>query len=172
MNLVQQEGKYDCGVACLAMVLGKSLQEVESRMLLREVGVLRDPNPSGELPSDVIGVSMHEMLCALSDHGIRHLWLDCAMEGGETWYSRCVEHMPILRPVSRIIDHINGGGVAILGVHSLTSSDGLHWIVADGVRLLDPQSGNVPPELTYEVVSDEKPLTVHEAILIRPEVVA
>ena len=162
MNLIRQRGDFDCGVACLAMLLDTDLDAVE-RILGRKVGELVDPDPP-EGHDGVIGVCGWEIACVLADEGISYLHCVVPDAVGETWYSRVGAQLPLLRPLERIWDHMNHGGLTILGVPSLNIEGGLHWIVGEGTYMFDPTNR----EKSYEGVVDG--LEVSEAILVRPGV--
>ena len=168
---VEQAGRHDCGVACLAMVLGKPLDHIEDLLLLRKVGELVDPEPDIHTkPGDaVIGVTSFEMQAILWDMGIRHLYLsmpgprDCE---GASWYDRVGHDMPVLDGVNRVGQHLDRGGLAILGVDSLRYEGGKHWIVAQGHDLFDPAPGDGPRYERMSQFTADKPMKLAEAVLI------
>lgn len=169
---VEQAGRHDCGVACLAMVLGKPLDHVEDILLQRKVGELVDPEPDVHTRSGddaVIGVTSFEIQAVLWDMGTRCLYLsipgppDCE---GAGWYDRVGREMPVLDGINRIGQHLDGGGLAILGVDSLRYEGGKHWIVAQGYDLFDPAPGEGPRYTSVTKFSRDNPMKVSEAILI------
>lgn len=114
MRHVRQTSAHDCGVARLSMVLGENLARVESR-LFRKVGKLQDPGGD----HDVIGVTSLEMTCVLADSGVPSLYLNVPGNQDDS-FGRCGAELPVLDSLVRIEAHSNAGGIAILGVDSLT----------------------------------------------------
>ena len=168
---VEQTSRWNCGSACLAMVLGLPIEAVEDEHLQRTVGELRDPEPN-HVTKDadgVIGVTSFEMQAILWDLGIRHLYLsipgppDCEDAG---WYDRVGRDMPVLDHLDRVGRHLDSGGLAILGVDSLRYENGKHWIVAQGQEFFDPAPGEGPRYSHLSEFSTDKPLKVSEAVLI------
>ena len=167
---VRQTNPWNCGSACLAMVLGTTVRDVESNRLKRQVGELRDPagpGKGGVAATDVIGVTAPEMLCVLADAGIPHLWL-LSTSTDETWYGRVMDRLPCVDPFVRVDAHADSGGTAILAVESRTVPGGGHWIVSRGVDLHDPQTGNASRDKLYTKLDKDDPVKLSEAILIRP----
>lgn len=160
MNLRRQRRDYDCGVACLAMLLDTDLDAVEG-LLGRKVGELVDPDPPEE-SDGVIGVCGWEIACVLADEGIPYLHVVVPDAVGGSWFSRVGGALPVLRPLERVWDHMNAGGLTILGVPRLNIDGSLHWIVGEGTYMFDPTN----LENSYEGVVDG--LEVSEAILVRP----
>lgn len=137
MNQIYQRNKYDCGVACLAMLLDTHYDKAQD-LLRRRVGDLVDPSPDHD-GSPVIGVTAYEVASVLADHG----WATVSMTIPNTtspshWYDRVADQMPVLRPRERLLHHAEEGGVALLGVSSLHHEGGMHWIVMEGFSLYDP----------------------------------
>lgn len=165
IKLVRQTTRFNCGSACLAMVLGVSVEDVETYRLRRAPGELKDPKTGpGEIAE--VGVFAEEMLAVLWDAGIPHLFVRFPVTGGDV-YDRVCENLPAISPVDRVVGHLNAGGIAILAVNSLRTPGGGHWIVANGTRLLDPREGSDGPTYTTMAEFDqENPLDVHDAILV------
>jgi hypothetical protein len=158
---VESRGEWDCGFACLAMVLGTTVDDV-----IREVG--RDPDDdlsaiSPDYPHP--GLIADEICRVLWDHDVRHLlWTTDALFDGPN--PQCGFHHSAwrshLRPVLHLTtcEHVNAhtrrGGVAILG---MVGPDHGHWVVADGKMLLDPSPGST--------LSDADEILIDEAVLIK-----
>ena len=145
MKHVQQTNGYNCGSACLAMILDMTVEDVEERVLCRKVGDLLDTQPQEGVPPQ-ISVVNYEIECVLWNRGYRALSLLAPRPAvGETWYDRVGDRLPVIDVHGRIHRHLNSGGVAMLGVPSLREAGGEHWIVANGHDLLDPcgTEGNV-----------------------------
>ena len=169
---MQQTGRYNCGSACLAMILGTTVQSVEENVIGRRVGSLVDPETG--VP---VGLTSFEMQCALWDWGVRHLYLNMTGEPDpdrpETnhWYARVHKRMPVIAGENRVCEHLDEGGPAILGVDSLRHEGGEHWIAARGRELMDP-AGKPGDDKRYASMDDysaERPLLIKEAILIENE---
>ena len=169
INRVEQTSPFSCGSACLAMVLDKSVGYIEQNVLRRTVGDLYDHGPDAlKLP---IGVTIYEMEAALHDYGFHTLSvvIPCSENPPESsnWFHRIGDQLPILRPLSRINNHINNNeGVAILGVPSLIHKGGLHWIVVNKRIMYDPAPGDGPKYENLGNYNNQNPLYIHEAILI------
>ena len=171
MKLVQQRGSYDCGAACLAMILECSVEEVERDMILRKVGELRDPK--AEHADGIIGVTCFEIGAVLWDEGIRSVLIPGyeegpeAVETGPNWYARIGQELPVMDLTRRVVQHLQvDAGPAILGVPSLGLSDEWqHWIVAEGFDLYDP---TIRPGRRYHRLGEPpaEQLKIYEAILI------
>lgn len=169
IGLVLQTNDYNCGSACLAMVLGTTVEDVEERLVRRHVGELRDTvERNGGRP--VIGLTSLEIACVLWDEGVAHLFLQSPGDSvAADWFQRVGHLLPCYRYEDRVGAHLDAGGVAILGVPSLRSEDADHWIVAEGRRLLDPRDdGRGPAYRSLDDFSEGEPLRVLEAILVRP----
>lgn len=163
--LVEQTNRFNCGSACLAMVLHRTVEEVEMLCLTRSVGELLDPAPA-DPKTPQIGVCTEEMEAVLWDAGVRYLRVNLPASDEDSWYSRTYDGMRVLHGFDRIAGHLNHGRVAILAVDSLRNPDGGHWIVAAGRTLLDPVVGPGP---RYRHLSDHEqgtPLGIHTALLI------
>lgn len=147
------------------MVLDLNVKTVEWQ-LGRKIGELRDTvERDGE--RQVIGVTCQEITAMLWDHKIRFLQLQGPGGGSDyhypSWYDRVAGSMPVIKFEQRIERHCRRGGRAILAVKSLRNKDDGHWIVADGIDLLDPTRG---PGQRYSVWPAGEPLPMAEAILI------
>ncbi|WP_341909643.1 hypothetical protein [Ferrovibrio terrae] len=164
IQLVEQTGNHDCGAACLAMVLGlRSSVIAQQHQLLRTVGELQDSEPiAGD--DCTVGVAACEIMAVLWDRGILalHIIPPCVKDP-RSWYDRVADQMPVLQSLRRIEDHLDDGGVAILGVASRKIPGGGHWIVAQGHALFDPNPASGNP---YTNLQADGPLEVSEAILI------
>ena len=175
MKHVRQTNQYNCESACIAMVLGLSIEVVEQDVLGRRVGDLKDARAAaaGVLPPPgVMGVNAYEICAALTDRGYPCLHIPSGKEKDDPdfdCYGRTFERMPILDPFVRLEVHADNGGIAVLGVDSLTRRDGGHWVVSEGTRLYDPQVGNVNDESKlYRRLSVDNPIKVADVILVRP----
>lgn len=156
MKLVKQTNRFNCGSACLAMVLGTTVEECEERYLKRKVGELKDPKDG-----ETIGVTAMEINCILNNNGFCTLEMFSPKYQDDWYYGRVHEDMPSVDFLEQVNDHIMSGGTAIVAVPSLGSKDG-HWVVIDKMKVLDPSTGN-----TYdEEIDPENPLEAHVAILI------
>lgn len=140
MKLVLQTSKWNCGSACLAMVLGKTIEYVEDVCLRRQPGDLMDPE-FDDPQLATIGVTSFEMIPVLQDHGYP-CWnyvIPPRPDGEKrTWYDRVGWDLPVIDPLNRTLDWMNSGNVAILGVASRTIEGGFHWIVSAGGEYFDP----------------------------------
>ena len=138
MQLVRPTGRWNCGSACLAMVLNMTVEDVEKQLLRRRVGDLVDPQIDG--PGGVIGVTSYEISHALWSRGVLHRMCAFVSADGEsdiTWLDRVGPQM-FAHDIRELEAHLMADGVAILAVDSLRHEGGSHWIVAKGTRLLDP----------------------------------
>ena len=176
-----QTRAWNCGSACLAMVTGLSIADIEENYLMRKPGELRDPEPgknahptmakTDKWAGGVIGVVAYELQAVLWDLGIRHLMLvqpgprGCPHEG---WYDRVGHDMPALRTAERIVNHLNAHHLAILAVNSLRHELAKHWIVANGCELLDPAPDPGPIYTSMLDYDKDNPLECQEALLIAP----
>ena len=165
IEIQYQRGWYDCGVACLAMVLDKSHGEIEKH-LGRKVGDLRDPITKQVTGEETIGVMIFEMCAILWDFDIPHLFLSMPPDDSVDTrdplltYARVVNDMPVLRPLERVQRHLSRGKVAILGVPG-------HWIVAEGRKLFDPKPLDRVAGRRYTSLDEGEPIEVLEAILLQ-----
>ena len=165
MKLVRQTNRYNCGSACLAMILDMTLEDVEELLLRRRVGDLLDPEPpEGQLPQ--IGVSIYEMMAVFWDLGIPAYAPMMRSAEPTSWYDRVHDEIPVLRALDRVVSHFTADGAAILGVPSLRHPGGAHWIVANGPVFLDPCGTETPAYRSYDDFSPEHPLMIDSAILI------
>ena len=166
MKHVRQTNGYNCGSACLAMVLGTTVEDVEERLLCRRVGNLLDPEPPEGVPPQ-IGVTTFEMECVLWDRGLRYLNLLSPLSATpQGWYDRVGDRLPIIDVDGRVEGHLNKGGTAILAVPSLTREDAQHWIAASGHDFYDPNGAEGNVYRSLDDFSPEKPLAIYEALLI------
>ena len=165
MRLIQQRGRYDCGVACLAMLLDITYEEALDELA-------RDPNSTPPELLDAIGdgfpavgVMAPEVarICWKRCIPALHLYSEEAYRESSPWlhkiltdHSQLVPRYPTIKLVNR---HIHAGGIAMLGVKSLNFDDRDHWIVAGGCEIYDP----VTLEKKYEWGNT---LPVSEAILL------
>lgn len=161
MNRIFQTNRWNCGSACLAMVLGQTIEDVEEDVLHRRVGDLKDPQTG-----NVIGVTPMEFELVLWQRGIRYGRVQPTIynpQEGQDWYARTIDDMPLTYHANEMIEvHLRDGATAILGVDSKTVEGGEHWIVAEGMVLLDPS----PSDTIYTRVQDDAPVAVHEAFLL------
>ena len=67
INLVKQTTEFNCGSACLAMILDMTPAEVEAKVLKRKIGELYDTEDTDE--KKPIGVTSYEIQAALYDYG-------------------------------------------------------------------------------------------------------
>ena len=168
INLVKQTTEFNCGSACLAMILDMSPAEVEEKVLKRKIGELYDTEETDEnLP---IGVTAYEIQAALYDYGYYPYYIHVPCKKvGDNWFHRIGDQLPLLKSLERIERHIyHQRRPAILGVDSLKYKGGSHWIVVNNRRLYDPADY----EHTYQHLSDynaEHQLKISEAILILEE---
>ena len=173
MKHVQQTTKVNCGSACLAMVLDTTIEDIEQNWLCRVPGELVDDRLQEEHPEipdeygGMIGVSSYEICCILWDASLRHLYLQVpTLKDDNTWYDRCHDQLPSVRSIERVNTHIFTEALpAILGVESLVTKGGQHWIAMSGGIPFDPQRGRQTSENIYR---NGCALPVHEAVLIMP----
>ena len=174
IKLVTQTRNYNCGSACLAMILGTTVHVIETKYLKRRVGELIDIDPITK-KRDVIGVSAYEMFCVMWETQHMCLFLRCdtfvySDTKNSDWYTRCVKQLHSINFERRVNDHIGTNGMAILGVKSLKHKDGKHWIVASDGLLYDPAYAGDPKAVDIYSVRNfntDRPLEVEEALLIK-----
>ena len=161
IQMIKQTNPYNCGSACLAMVLDLSIGTVERTALKRIIGELMD----GGQP---VGATSYEMCAILWNRQIpnEYLFMPNA-DLDDLWIHRVAEKLPAYRPLERLRKHLDTGGIAILAVDSLRNKGGTHWIVACGGELFDPQTGDGPLYRQLDDHSSDNPLRVSEAILMR-----
>ena len=161
MKLVKQTKPYNCGSACLAMVLFRSVKYIEEKILKRNVGELLDPENNR-----VIGVTAFEMETALWDC-YRTTLAICVpnSKDNSNWYNRVGHRLPILNPLYRINKHLVEDGTTILGVDSLNVENGLHWIVVHKTKIYDPTIDGILYE--GDIYKPSHILKISEAILLR-----
>lgn len=165
-QLIQQRGRFDCGVACLAMLLDTTYEAA-----LAALG--RDPNSTPQALLDAVGdgfpavgVMGPEVLriCWRLDIAAIHVYSEEAYRDSSPWlYKILTEHgdlAPAYPTMAFVSRHIEGGGTAMLGVKSLNFDDREHWIVASDCKFYDPTT----LEKKYEWGTT---IPVHEAILLR-----
>lgn len=156
MKLVKQRGRYDCGLACLAMVLGLGTL-AEAQALLG-----RDPEDDlgvGVPPEGRAGVMAWELCYVFWQRGVQayHFCVPEAYEPGH-WMREGAKvwHIPELLDVQSFLktDKVT----AILGLASRARGQG-HWVVVHEDKLFDPDPS--APDL------GEAELPVVEVILLR-----
>lgn len=153
MKIVKQRGDYDCGVACIAAVLGCEYNDA-----LALVG--RDPNDTvAESEGQThAGLIPEEIVYALWQRGRRVLVCpvyECAPAGTLMNVWRDVFRTPSLQDIGARI--FEDGATAILGVES-KNGPYAHWVVVSGGEVLDPSN-----KLTYE---NGETLPVQTALII------
>lgn len=160
MRLVKQANGYSCGIACLAMVLGKrhaTIAKVLGRDCSEDVEGLpwREQKGIGKK----LGITGSEMLWILYSFGVpAGQWLlreYHAHWGDAAWDLTCVAKDDDLRA------HIRAGGTAIVGVPSKNIPDGFHWLVVSGGKVFDPSK-----DKTYTSLEEVAESMIQEAILI------
>ena len=161
MNRIQQTNRWNCGSACLAMLFGTTVEDIEQNVIGRQVGKLKDPQDGS-----VIGVCAFEIEKVLWDRGIRYVRIEPRIHNPESedWYGRVIGELPLLNDLPTFISaHFYDGRRAMLGVASLNNSDSSHWIVTEGLTIHDPS-----PNIKYPSnINDlEAPLEVREAFLL------
>lgn len=162
LALVKQETNFDCGVACMAMVLGVSLAEAnqivgrdlsvphEAMRLYKGIGETGEP--------EQIGLLGEEMVAILFKHGYPAIHMYAKPTYTE-WMQAAFEDLHLIG-IPELVKHTIGeGGAAIIGVPSLRFDGQFHWIVSDGGEILDPGRG---PKL-YQTSDD---LTVCQFVLV------
>ena len=158
MELFYQTNEYNCGSACLAMVLNKigvfsdntpeSAEDFEKRVIGRKIGDLK-------LSGDVVGLTADEISTVLWEYNIPH----CGIH--------IIPSDLVDRHLEKIFDHIGNGGTAILFVPSLIDSDQTHSIVAEGTDLFDPNPDPNTRYVSLEDFDDDHPFVINYAFLIK-----
>lgn len=164
MKLIKQRGKFDCGIACLAMLLGIEYEEAE-----REIG--RDV--SIELPEffpgeqwQRCGLLLEEVSCVLFERGVAHyrFYGEEQYRKGSEWLCRMLTERPgyLRMPTTTHLDRLinERGCVAMLGVPSKNMPNAGHYIVMRAGEVLDPS-----PLENYQW---GEPIPVHEAVIVKP----
>ena len=172
MNIkrVEQDSPHTAGVACLAMILGTTLKEIQDTVLFRDVGSLRDP-----ATGSIIDVTPNEMAAALWDNNIHSLVLQSPGKCEESepwynqhWYFRVGAHIPIFNITTRLGVWIDNGQTAIIGVPSLRRKGESHYVIVQGDKIFDPEPdiGNQPLYTSMKNFSVDNALDISEALLL------
>lgn len=132
MRLIKQDNKFNCGQACLAMVLGRNLEYVKLFMD-------RDCSEESGLDGDLsrLGVCELEMSWFLFRHGITHHVFYPKEAFPEDHYVFKAHGMLKLCSIDFLNEHMQRG-VAIVGTESLNRKGMGHWIVISDGMIFDP----------------------------------
>lgn len=144
LQLVRQETDFDCGVACIAMVLRVTLAQA-NKIVGRDLSVpheamrlYKGPGETGA--PEQIGLMGEEMAAILFNRGYPAIHMYAKPTYAE-WMQAAFDDLHLIGIPELIRHTIGNGGVAILGVPSLRSNGQFHWIVSDGGNILDPGRG-------------------------------
>lgn len=164
LERVEQASDYDCGLACLAMVL----RLPDPRAVVPLVG--REPEADvSHLTSDLgslsrAGLTSEEISLVLFQASLPYLtWTNEQVfrDANIAWRWDLRDVLHVLRE-DDVREYLERGGTAILSVGSKNFRDGSHWVVANRGRLLDPARAGYH---RYETL--EECLPTAEAILVR-----
>jgi hypothetical protein len=149
MKLIEQRGRFDCGVAALAMLLNTDYEEAWAALDFR--------NPDDDRLNDGsrVGISIGEISLVLFERGILHYQAPLIVPSN-------LRHMDVWWAKSRLVSGEEVAGfselaTAAMVVNSKNGIDSGHWIVRHKGQVLDPSMRN-----RYDA---REPIVVHAAIL-------
>jgi len=126
MKLIKQQSTSDCGLACLAMVLGYK----SPRDLIPMLG--RDPSTA-----KVRGIWDVEVLELLRVHNVGYEYTVCRIEDDDLRTA-----LPDSEEMSRYLHHLKYS-TFIVGVPSLNTQGHSHFVLVHKGEILDPSNGLV-----------------------------
>jgi len=140
MKLIKQTNDYNCGSACLAMLLGLDSCSEAEEVMGRSPG---DRHDDLNLDPPYVGLDIYEATAVLFRCGIKHgVFLGSAtFKENDTWYSRGYDKWSFIKD-AEAFEHLRRGGTALLGVPSLNNHNSQHWIVYSEGKVFDPSLGD------------------------------
>ncbi len=137
LDRVEQQNGYDCGVAALATVLSCDISTALGLLGRDPVTKIDDPDLA---PFYRLGVSVNEISRILYRLGVLHYVYDTRESYKGSWVHKYWETINAW-DLTDVMEHLNRGGTAILGVDSKNVVGSHHWFVADKCQIIDPSPG-------------------------------